>query len=61
MKSIARARHETLNARFKKFGALRQRFRHDPAKHGLVMGAVANICQLVIEEKSPLFQIQYYD
>ena len=61
MKGIARARHETLNARFKLFGVLRQLFRHSVEKHGIVFGAVANITQIVIEEESPLFQIQYYD
>ena len=29
MKAEARARHETINGRFKRIGVLRQRFRHD--------------------------------
>jgi hypothetical protein len=61
MKSIAHARHEMLNSRFKLFGILRNTFRHDIHKHGIVIGAVASITQVVIEEESPLFQIEYYD
>jgi len=60
MKARARARHETVNSRFKLFGALGQRFRHAVERHAIVMGAVANISQIVIEEESPSFQIQYY-
>ena len=61
MKSIARARHETVNSRFKRFGILRQRFRHDLLKHRCCAYAVINICQVEIEEEAPLFQVQYYD
>lgn len=61
MKSCARARQETINSRFKLFGILRKTFRHNIKKHGMVMGAVANISQIIIEEESPLFQLDYYD
>ena len=61
MKSIARARHETLNSRFKQYGALRQKYRHGVDKHCFVFSSLANIIQIEIEEESPLFQIQYYD
>ena len=61
MKKVARARHETVNGRFKQWGALRQIFRHDRSKHGVVMNAVVNITQIDIEEESPLFPIYYDD
>jgi len=61
MKALARARQETVNQRFKNFGICRQRYRHAVEKHGIVFGAVVNISQLIIEEESPLFQIQYND
>jgi len=35
MKQVARSRHETVNARFKQFGALTKVFRHDLTKPGL--------------------------
>lgn len=37
----ARARHETINRRFKQWGALAQRFRHGFDKHGLTFTAIA--------------------
>ena len=61
MKGLARARHETFNSRLKRFGALNQSFRHGVDKHGSVLYAVANICQIEIEEESPLFQVWYND
>ena len=56
-----RARHETVNRKFKQWKCLSSTFRHAPHKHGLVMGAIVNITQLVIEEESPLFGVQYND
>ena len=61
MKKVARARHETVNGRFKQWGALRQIFRHDRCKHGVVMSAIVNITQIELEEESPLFPIYYDD
>jgi hypothetical protein len=34
MKAIARARHETANSCFKRWGILEQRYRHTLSKHG---------------------------
>jgi len=61
VKKVARARHETVNGRFKNCGALRQLHRHDRCKHGLVMSAIVNITQIELEEESPLFPIHYDD
>jgi hypothetical protein len=61
MKSLARARHETVNGRFKQFGILQQVFRSDDITHRTAMRAIVNICQIVIEQESPLFAIGYDD
>ena len=41
-----RSRHETVNRRFKTFGALQQRFRHNPLKHHMFFRAAAVLIQL---------------
>jgi len=50
-----RARHETVNARIKTFGALKQRFRHPTENHGMFVRAVIVLTQLMIENGEPLF------
>jgi len=59
IKAIARARHETANSRFKRWGILEQRYRHPLSKHCLVFGAIANIMQTQIEEELPMFDVEY--
>ncbi|KAG9407624.1 hypothetical protein AC1031_002342 [Aphanomyces cochlioides] len=54
------ARHETANARLKKFGALRLAFRHSLHLHHSCFQAIVNIVQLEIENESPLFSIEEY-
>jgi hypothetical protein len=61
MKSVARARHETVNARMKNWGVLRGTFRHHLTRHGPIFLAIANITQIQIEEENPLFQVDYHD
>lgn len=58
--SRSRARHETINGRFKKWGCLKQIWRHDRNKHNLVFKAVATITQLEMENGYPPFQITTY-
>jgi hypothetical protein len=58
-KSLARARHETVNRRFKVFGCLSQRYRHNLDLHGIIFRAVACIVQLTIRFGHPLFDIEY--
>jgi hypothetical protein len=58
-KALARARHETVNRRFKIFGCLCQRYRHGLAFHGTIFRAVAGIVQLTIQFGHPLFDIEY--
>ena len=50
-KSLVRARHECINRKFKQWGALKQVWRHDLAKHGTVFTAIANIEQLKLQQK----------
>jgi hypothetical protein len=60
MKSLARALQETANRRFKSFGILDQRCRHDVHLHSLVFHAIANITQLrILTGDSTLFKIDY--
>jgi len=59
LKADVRARHETVNKRFKQFGALKQVFRHDLDKHKAVFEAVAVITQLGINLGEPLYEVQY--
>jgi len=61
MKSVARARHETVNSWFKRFAVLRVEFRHGNHRHGSVFNAIAMICQIEIEVESPLFDVDYDD
>ena len=54
-KGAIRARHETANHRFKVFGILKQQYRHDIQKHGLVFRAIACIVQIGIDNGDCLF------
>ncbi len=56
-KSRARARHESVNARFKNYGSLNGNFRHGIDKHKAVFEAVCVIVQFQFETGSPLFDV----
>jgi hypothetical protein len=58
MKENIRARHETVNRRFKQFNCLKN-FRHSIDLHGYCFDAIAVITQLGIENGEPLFQVHY--
>ncbi len=49
-----RARHETVNRRFKQFAVLSNRFRHDKSSHSFCFHAIANVTQLIMDTH-PLF------
>jgi len=55
IQTVIRARHETVNRRFKQFSVLGNRFRHPLEKHGLCAHAVFKITQSMIENGYPLF------
>lgn len=61
MKSMARARHETLNRRFKQFTILGGRYRGDLKEHKNYMLAIANIVQIDIELGKEPFKVTYND
>jgi hypothetical protein len=58
-KDEIRSRHETVNRRFKQFGALGQVFRHDLSKHVDVFHAVVVLTQLGIDSGETLFGVDF--
>lgn len=54
------ARHETVNRRFKQFGALKQVFRHNMGVHRVVFESVVVITQLGINNGEKLFHVDNY-
>jgi hypothetical protein len=58
-KALARARHETVNCRFKVFGCLSQQYRNNLDLHGTIFRAVASIVQITLLFDHPLFSIEY--
>ena len=59
LKDDVRARHETVNKRFKQFGALSKVFRHEKEKHQPVFDAIAVLTQIAIGNGEPLYEVQY--
>ena len=59
MYAMARAHHEMVNRRFKKFGCLSNTYRHPFHRHGAMFHATGNITQLAIMDNEPLFQVGY--
>lgn len=61
LKQRIRSRHETVNARFKKFGCLNQRFRHKLEYHRICFNAVVVLTQIGLQYGNDiLFQIEDY-
>ena len=58
-RATVRARHETVNKRFKTFGALKNIWRHELHKHGPVFQAIASIVQLEIQNGGLVFGVEY--
>ena len=59
MMSLARARHETVNRRFKVFGCLSDRYRHTRREHFMWFAPCAIVVQLDIEKGRGTFQVEY--
>jgi len=57
--SLARARHETVNWRFKVFKCMQDEWRHSRDKHGDAFRAVAMITQIAIADGGLAFGIHY--
>jgi len=52
-----RARHESLNRKFKVFRIVGGRFRHSKDLHGVFFMAVANIVQVTLQTDAKLFKV----
>ena len=67
MKSVARARHETINKRLKDWAVLGKTWRHSRHLHGKVFYAVVNLTHLAMADEGPRredygsFQVEYFD
>ncbi len=59
--SVAQGRHETVNSSFKSKQVLVKHFHHSLVSHSACFQAVAVITELNIENREPLFDIQYSD
>ncbi len=55
--AMARARHLTVNRRFKQFSVIDERFRHELSLHSTCFHAVANLTQVMIQNGEPLFGV----
>ena len=58
---VERARHETLNGRFKNWNVLKNVYRHNLEKHNLVFRCVIVIEQISMQNGHPPFQITDYN
>jgi hypothetical protein len=54
---ILMARHETINRRFKEFGILGQRYRHEENRHGNIFRCIAVLIQIDIESGNNTFPV----
>lgn len=52
------SRHETINRRLKQFQILSQVYRHSLKKHPMLVSAVANVTQLMLQNGHPLFSVK---
>ena len=60
IKANVRARHETVNGRFKDWGILSRTYRHIPSSHASVFRAIVVITQISLSlDRSRLFNVDY--
>ena len=60
IKANVRARHETVNGRFKDWGILSRPYRHIPSSHASVFRAIVVITQISMSlDRSTLFNVDY--
>lgn len=57
--TAARARHETINTFFKKFGCLKQVYRHQRNDHINFFRAYAFIVNLELTDSKVIFQVEF--
>ena len=53
-----RARHETINRKFKEYKAIGDRSRHSPQQHGLLIRTVANLVQLRLQTSEANWSVE---
>ena len=58
---LSRARHETINRRFKTWGVLYQTWRNENEKHAFVFKAVVTIVQIEISNGRPPFKVDQFE
>jgi DDE superfamily endonuclease len=61
MRGIVRARHESVNARIKKFKILSTAFRNQLKYHYMAFHAIVNALQVEIQEGGTLYEVYYDD
>jgi hypothetical protein len=61
MKSVVRARHESINGRLKKFKILSTPFRNKIDKHYMVFNSLVHAVQLELEYGNDLYPVFYND
>ena len=61
MFTLIRARHETVNGRFKKYNCLKVPWRHDILQHSMCFCAAAVLTQIAIKNEDVLFDVDYID
>jgi hypothetical protein len=61
MQALVPRRHETVNKRFKQWAILKDLYRGDITKHGLVFRFCAVVTPLAIETGEPLLSVDYED
>ena len=59
--SQLRGRHEGINGKLKRWGILRQLFRHNRNKHHIVFKACITLTQLLIDYGERSFKVEHYD
>ena len=59
--SQLRGRHEGINGKLKRWGILRQLFRHNRNKHHIVFKSCITLTQLLIDYGERSFKVEHYD
>ena len=60
VRGVVRARHESVNRRFKIFKILSHKYCHPIETHGDVFRSVSNIVQILLENGMPMYDIEGY-
>ena len=61
IRSVVRARHETINSRIKAYAIVSTKFRHNIGIHTQCFYSITNLVQLELKYESPAFQLEYVE